>query len=353
MKTPVLLLANDLHVDKACVDDFVFNWDEMVEQAEKHSIGTICIGGDLFTNRSAQTLNVLMAVKKCIEHAESKGINLVIALGNHDLTDQAVTYGYPSLYDSHKNVTIVNDGAFFIPLNPGHGKIHLAIMRYWNENTMFCDKMECLKDELSRMGISPADVILYVHEGIHGGLGNLEAKLEVPQSAFKGFKYVLSGHYHNRIKVEGANIEYIGSTRQKDFGEDENKGYTIVYDDGSYSFIQNQVNMRYVTLKQPYSAINEAFIDKIKDYVDDGYYVKLKISCTESERKSIDKEELYSAGVVKIDYDTEEAVVAQITNDDLSKKYDNNGIKTEYSSFCSNNEKSSDLGIKYLNKALV
>lgn len=45
-------------------------------------------------------------------------------------------------------------------------------------------------------------------------------------------------------KIKGTVIEYIGSSRQHNFGEDEDKGYTLLYSDGSYEFIKNHVNIR-------------------------------------------------------------------------------------------------------------
>jgi len=79
MKRAVLLLANDLHIDKENIEDFVLNWDEMLEQATVNNVDRIVIGGDLFTNRSSQTLDVLMTVKTCIEKAGDHGMKLFIA----------------------------------------------------------------------------------------------------------------------------------------------------------------------------------------------------------------------------------------------------------------------------------
>ena len=347
MKRPAVLLANDLHVDKNCIQAFCDNWDDMISVCVGNDVCECIIGGDLFTSRSSQTLDVLMAVKRCIEIAERHDITLTIALGNHDLCDQGVTYGYPSLFDVYDHVTIVNNEPYFRKLGGG---MFLVVMRYWNEVTAFPGKMAELDGILKQKGISRNDVILYVHEGIHGGLGDFDAPNEVPQDVFSGFAKVLSGHYHNRKKIDGTNIEYIGSTRQKDFGEDESKGYTLLYDDGSYKFIENDVNGRFITLERNYEDLSDKFLETVSGYRDDGYCVRVKVNCTDSQAKTIDKQPLFSAGVTKIEVVTEDAVKGGITEDDLGKKFDKGGIQSEYGAYCDRKGVSSELGMKYLNR---
>ncbi len=348
MGKPVALLCNDLHIAGDVIEDFILNWDEMLDLCRQNDVSHCIIGGDLFTDRSSQPLDVLMAVKSCIEKAERLDIDLIIAIGNHDVTDKNASYGYPTLYEAYPNVTVVNDKTCLFTLSKN---LSLAIMRYWMEDDVFEEKLEEFCKSMKDIKVNLKDIILYVHEGISGGLG-IEAKHEVPKELFGRFHSVLSGHYHNRMRIKGTNIQYIGSSRQANFGEDEDKGYTLLYDDGKTEFIQNQANMRYVTLEVGFDDLSNRFLDKVRSYRDDGYYVRIKLSCTEAQRKSVDKEALIDAGMTKIEYDTEEAVSANITDEDLSKKYDSNEIKTEYTAYCTEKDISSELGITYLNKAL-
>ena len=221
---------------------------------------------------------------------------------------------------------------------------YLAVMRYWKEETTFPGKMKELREILSEKDIDPSQVILYIHEGIHGGLGDFEAPNEVPQEVFKGFKSVLVGHYHNRKKIEGTKIEYIGSSRQANFGEDEHKGYTLLWSDGTYSFIENQVNTRYVTFEKDFDELNESALKVISEWRDDDYKIRLKINCTDAQSKLIDKQALFAAGVTKIEAETEETKVEKVTDEDLSKKFDKKGIQTEYEAYCTGKNIKSELG---------
>ena len=57
-----MLLMNDMHVSKNDIAEFDRNWDEALALCRERSIRDIALGGDLFQSRSAQTLDVLLAV---------------------------------------------------------------------------------------------------------------------------------------------------------------------------------------------------------------------------------------------------------------------------------------------------
>ncbi len=344
MKKAVAILCNDLHVTRDTIGEFILNWDEMLEQCQANSVQFVLIGGDLFTDRSSQPLDVLMSVKSCIEKAAHMNIELVIALGNHDVVDKGASYGYPTLYEHYPNVHVVNDAPYYLDLS---GNLKIAVMRYWSDD-VFKEKLDEVIEERN-----PSDTILYLHQGIAGGLGDFIAKDDIPNEYFKDFRAVLVGHYHNRKKIKDTNIEYIGASRQHNFGETETMGYTLLFNDGTYSFIQNQENMRYVTLEKDFGELGVDLEKTVKEYCDDGYYVKLKVECTEAQKKTVDKDHWYGLGVSKFEFNTEEARELQATDEDLSKKYDSAGIKNEYPSYCEEKNCSSELGMKYLNKVLV
>lgn len=347
-KKAVYLLSSDWHVEQGNINDFNLNWQEMLAHCVSNDIDMAVIGGDLFTTRSSQTLDVLMAVKNALQKAAEKNISVCIALGNHDLLDQDATYGYPSLYDNIDGVTIVNDKPVILPLDD-RGELNLVVMRYWKETTVLPDKIDELREILKDEGIREKDCILYVHEGISGGLGDFTAPGEIDNSVYKGFRKVLAGHYHYVKKIEGTNVEYIGSSRQKNHAEEGPQGYTLMFSDGTYSFIENQVNTRFVTFDLKYDDLSNTWLEKFSDYRDDDYRIRLRLECTESQSKTIDKEALYDAGVTKLEVITEEYQKESVTDEDLGKKFDKNGIQEEYESYCDEKNVSSKLGMKYLN----
>lgn len=340
MAKAIALLINDLHISKDNASEFEQNWNEAIELCLQHEIKDLIVGGDMFTTRSSQTLSTLLTVHHAIRRAVNYGLSVTIAEGNHDKVDPEEIEGYNHLWVGLDNVDVVDDFAilawndcdyFFVPIS------------YFPESGSFDVKLQMLKDELENSHIDPSKVILYLHEGIHGALGSFEIPNELPQDLFSDFKAVLCGHYHNRVKIKDTNIEYIGSSRQHNFGEDENKGYTVIFDDGSYGFIQNQTNKRYKTV--------EIDADDLKNYKldrDSKYNYRVKVKCTEQQAKTFSKHSLIDMGFDKVEVISESQVSKESAAAGIQEKYDKQGIKREYQNYCDENDIDSKLGLKYL-----
>lgn len=343
-KNPCALLMNDIHVSKDNIPEFKLNWEEALKICTDNNITSLVIGGDLWQSRSSQTLSTLIAVRNALIQATKSGLEVTIANGNHDKVDQESILGYNHIFDQYPNVYVVDDwdclafGEHFV----------LCVMSYFPETGSFKDKLKELVLSLNNDDKN----ILYIHEGVQGALGGLKLDSELPQEIFEPFCKVLVGHYHNRCKIDGTDIEYIGSSRQHNFGEDEEKGYTLLYDDGSYEFIKNKVNTRYMVMELTAQQINSKLIDHLDEIKEDGRYkAKIKITCSSSEATQIDKKKLLEAGATKIEVVTDDIEIQEIDANSLDKKFDKNGIKTEYTNFCSDKEiKDVNFGLKYLDK---
>ena len=341
MKHPLALLMNDLHISKDNILEFEKNWDEALGLCKKFDIEDIVIGGDVFTARAAQTLSVLLSVKKCFLKAHDNGLYLTIAEGNHDLVNQELIEGYNHLFTPYPGVEVVDD---FKVLQWEDCDYAIAVMSYFPERGSFKKRLDELKDKLSAMNIKLSDTTLYIHEEIDGCLGNFDTGNSCSQSWFDGFKAILVGHIHNRLVIRGTNIEYIGSSRQNSFGEDEEKGYTLFYDDGSYEFIKNEVNTRYKNIGIDYDDL-----DSLNVETDARYKVKLKVHCKDSQTKLIDRSKLLQS-VNKVELVTEKTKAVQVNESDIQVKFDKKGIISEYVNFCSEKGVDSKLGVEYLQK---
>ena len=318
MRQPIALLLNDLHIDKDHVQDFIENWNEALSICEKNEIYDIVIGGDVFTSRSSQTLSVLLAVSEAMMKAHSKDIFVTIANGNHDYVNQEEVEGYCHLFAPYKGVDVVD---VYRVLEWDDCDFQLVLMSYWPETGSFCDKLELVKKEVK----DPSKTILYIHEGIKGALGDFEVPTDLPQEIFGDFN----------------------------FGEDDQKGYTILYDDGTWEFVQNEVNLRYATEEVAIKDINDKFLDHLRGYSDCSpypYRVRVRIKCTEAEANTFDKQVLLDAGANKVEFITEKIQVIQAQASSIDEKYDKDGIKKEYLSFCESKDIDSKLGIRYLEK---
>lgn len=342
MKEAIALFINDIHINKDNIAEFNQNWKEMLSVCKRENIADIVIGGDVFTSRASQTLATLLAVKAALTEAVRQGIYITIGEGNHDKTDQEAIEGYNHLWVGLKGIDVVDthktlywEGCDFC----------LLLMSYFPENGSFLEKLDiAVADTTSQYPqFKKNDIILYIHEGVHGALGDFEIDGELPQEPLLGFKAVVCGHYHNRVKIKKTNIEYIGSSRQANFGEDEEKGYTILYADGSYGFVKNEVNMRYQTIE-----LDAKNVDKYTLDIDDRYRYKVKVRCNERQAKLFDKQKLMNLGFHKVEVVAETDLPKESAAADIQEKYDKQGIKKEYQNYCNENSIDSKLGMKYL-----
>ncbi len=340
---PCALLINDIHVSKDNIAEFRKNWDEALELCKQNDVQYLIVGGDMWLSRSAQALDTLMAVRDAILKATKQyNLYVVIANGNHDKVNQENIASYNHIFSDFESVEIVDE----------YTKIELAdtmslyVMSYFPENGSFIKRLEELKAQAQK-GVAN---ILYIHEGIRGGLAT-PSDDELPANIFNGFYSVLVGHYHNRKQIQGTSIEYIGSSRQHNFGEDEEKGYTILYSDGSTKFVKNEANQRYRVIEVDIADMDDDFMNMLASIkADSRYKVKVRVKCDSAQSSAVNKQKLAEAGANKIELVTEQTEVMRTDHKSLTQKFDKSGIKEEYTNFCVQKSIDNQLGLHYLEK---
>ena len=339
---PFALLMNDIHVRKDNIAEFQKNWDEALSICQGYKIQEIVIGGDLWMSRSSQNLSTLMAVKDAIKKA--KHINITIAAGNHCKVDPERYESYSHIFSEYPYVDVIDDYAIYDISDTAT----LYVMSYFPENGSFIERLNGLKEDLDSTRFN----VLYIHEGIRGGLAQATED-ELPADIFDDFDSTLVGHYHDRKTIAGTHILYVGASRQHNFGEDEEKGYTILYTDGSNEFIKNQVNTRFKTIEvTPADLKNDKFLESLNaDKASGKYKVRLRVTCKSNEVSTIDRQTLQEAGATRIEFVTEETKIALTKSQSISNKFDKSGIKSEYRNFCHDKEIDNvDMGLQYLDK---
>lgn len=343
---PCLLLLNDIHISKDNIPAFKANWQEAIDICRKMDVKEIAIGGDLFFSRAAQTLDVLLAVHDALLTAAEHGIHVTIAEGNHDKVNQENERGYCHVFDQHSNVLVCDE---FVSLPFGEDcRFVLHMMGYFPEDGSFCTRLDRLKEE----ALDPKRLnFLYIHEGINGALAQTNDK-ELPAKIFEDFDKVFVGHYHNRTIIDKTRIEYIGSSRQHNFGEDEEKGYTVIYTDGSHEFIKNQANTRYRVIDVAAERAGLHLMDELREIDADGRYkVKVRVHAPQAAMKSVDKVALLDAGATKVELIADDEEMLEVAASSLFEKFDSHRIRETYEEFC--REKQIDdvaIGLEYLSK---
>lgn len=343
-KHPYLLMFNDMHIGKENIPEFTANWNEALNICTTLDVHEIALCGDLFLSRAAQTLDVLLAVHDALLCAAEKGINITLANGNHCKVNQESERGYCHVFDQHPNVHVINN---YISLPIGDGGIVLHVIAYFPENGSFCDKLDSVKAILD----PDKRNFLYIHEGINGALAQ-PSENELPTKIFRDFEKVFVAHYHNRCIIPKTTIEYIGSSRQFNFGEDEEKGYTILYTDGSHEFIKNQVNARYKIIDIDAEKVDVHLMDLLDEIKTDGRYkVKVRVLSNSAQANTINKAELLLAGASKVEVVVEDVDVDEVVSSSLFEKFDKEKIYESYKEFCAQKEiEDVELGLTYLSK---
>lgn len=343
---PCLLLLNDIHISKDNIPEFTANWREALDICRTMDIRDIALGGDLFLSRAAQTLDVLLAVHDALLLAAEYGMRVTMINGNHDKVNQESPRGYCHIFDQHDNVLVADD---YVSLPMGDDcRFVLHLMGYFPEDGSFCTRLERLKEE----ALDPKRLnFLYIHEGINGALSQPSEK-ELPAKIFDAFDKVFVGHYHNRCIIPRTRIEYIGSSRQHNFGEDEEKGYTVIYIDGTHEFIKNRVNTRYKVLDISAERAGLHLMDELREIDADGRYkVKVRVHAPQAAMKSVDKTALLEAGATKVELIADDEEMLEASSSSLFEKFDSHRIRETYEDFCREKQiEEVAVGLEYLSK---
>lgn len=342
---PCLLLLNDLHISKDDIPAFVDNWQEALGICRDRGIHHMVVGGDLFLSRTAQTLEVLLAVRTALLDAAAADIYVTLAEGNHDKVDQEALTGYCHIFDQHPNVTVV---AQDIILEDPTWDFILHVMSYFPECGSFLkrlEKLETREHEASRKRY------LYIHEGIRGALAQ-PTETELPAAAFKDFDRVFVGHYHNRTVIKGTPIEYIGAARQHNFGEDEAKGYTVLYTDGRHEFIENKVNIRYRVLDVQAQQVGNNLMDMLTEHRDLARCrIKVRVHGDAACLAAVDRQRLLQAGAAKVELLTPDTQALAAPEEGVLEKFDSGKLRAAYEAFCAQKRvEDPRLGLSYLQK---
>ena len=339
-KQPIGVVLTDTHLTKNNTADVEEIWLQGIDLAEELKINKIYHGGDIVTAREAQPLNVLLSIQKSLRDLAEAGMQVDAILGNHDLVNQEAFEGYPSIFNcSHFKV----HGESY---SYDHGTVVVHMLSYFPEKGSYKDRLETLKTNI----VPGKKNILITHIGVNGGLSHANATInkEVPAGIFDGFDKVLIGHYHNQCQIEGYEIYYIGSTHQQNFGEDVNKGFTVIYDDGSHEFVKSDMP-EYHTYHKNVEEADSKFLKELKNLKESTQnHIRVVLTGDESKLKSVDKKAFAEAGVNRLQLKDESVAIRKDDQESTFVNYDKEQLIKEYELFSVDQEIDSELGLDYL-----
>lgn len=336
MSTPVALLLTDTHLKKADrVEEVIGIFRHAVDVCVENDIAVILHLGDVFTDRLNGNLdNNLLPMLAVLNYLSSKRIRMIAIPGNHDKTDQTSTDSYLDVFAHHPSLDVIKTGSFafetkdfqlfMLPYfleKDGTYQAHLAeLVKHIRTNTKYEDKLN----------------ILCTHVTVDGAKNNDGAEAKgVPRKSFEVFDQVFIGHYHNRNRI-AKKFLYMGSADQMNFGDDQEKGFLILYDDGAYGFVQSRGRKFFkVVYNLPKDSAKMAKeVSKYAKKAKKGNKVRFVIHATQEEMVAVDAKGLQEQGVeVKFEDLTKRGNIDSARTKKAVKKFDKKKMKLEFIKF--------------------
>jgi DNA repair protein SbcD/Mre11 len=342
MKTPLTIIFSDLHIHLHNEEEIINITHEIIKQCLINHIKTAICLGDVFDSRKSQPLQSLKTFEKVLQLFIDMHIDLICIPGNHDKISYISKDSYLDQYQYWPGFRLIRDYEY-IDLFKG---IRFHFIPYFEEETTYIKYLE-------QVELKYEQNYLFTHIGIDGVLNNSkeEVKNPVTKDIFKQFDDVFIGHYHN--SSDHGNIHYIGSIKPNNFGEDNNKGCTILYDDGSFELIPLTFKKYEKIVIDIDSFDNKKEQELLKEYSKSDNHIRFEFVGDSSKLKSLDKMKFESVGIDITVKNKEVEETVNIVEYDEFIEFDDKSLLVEFDEFCKINDLTDiEIGQDYLNHKL-
>ena len=313
----MVVVISDTHFTKNNTSTVNNIFVQCLDYCEEIGCKTVIHCGDVFTERVGQGLNVLTAFLNVLDEFQNRGIKMIAISGNHDKTDLDGVESYLDVFAHHPSLQLVREYDSF-KING----LNCHFLPYFKENGSYPERLKKVAEN-AKDGVN----LLFTHIAVNGVSNNDVVGVTdgVKLNLFNKFDGVFVGHYHNRSKV-GRKIFYIGSPRPKDFGENDEKGFTILKAKAS-GFEQEFKRAIFKPFVNHYFELKNYTITSIEDKVRslakrlDKEHIKLKFQGTEDELDTMVKNDWGQIG-----FHVEKISVGLLRNIELATKQNFTGF---------------------------
>lgn len=323
-------MVADPHMNEDNIEEVTDILIQSMDLCKELKLSTIYIIGDIFTTRKSMPLAVLLGFMNILDVARSKGVDVKAFPGNHDKLDYTseLSYLHPfmhhpafCLYDSYDEEDIEIG-------------VRLHLIPFFEEKEIYPKYLKQVN--LLKKGRN----YLLTHIAVNGVRNNDGSVIEnqLNQDLFYQFDKVFVGHYHDASQV-GDNVFYIGSTHQNNYGENQQKGFTVLYSDGSHQLHLSKYKKYEVVNIDLDESSHEEVEDLKRKWGDkDDMNVRFNVTGSVEKIQAIDK---YSYDILGIDIKCKERDV----NVDVSFEestdfggFDRSNVIGEWDEFSEKNE---------------
>lgn len=346
MRKASFIIATDFHLTGSNIELKWVVLKKLIEACKSNKVKTLLLGGDIFTSRSSQRLDVLIAWKDMVKELADSGINVISIGGNHDKTNLNDTISYLNLYEGEGFEVVKESGLYDIDGNT------VALLPYFLEaDGTYSKKLEKLTGKL-KTSKNGKFTYLVTHVATDKAVTN-GGKLienEVKLSLFSKFDKVFVGHFHNKMKV-GKNVYYIGSTDPSNFGEDNEKGFTVVYDDGSHELVNSEV-IEYHKKDIDVDKVQPKDVIKLAEKMNPNKYKRVRF-VLQGESANINKIDVMALKRLGVDVKKKDTRIVVKDHEEVkigTTKYSKALLSKEFVQFCKHNDKNANIMKKGLKK---
>ena len=337
MKKVLSIIFNDVHLKTGNEDEVYKSTIHMVDYAVENGIKNLIFAGDLFDSRTMQRLKVLKTFDKMLDLFHTNGLNLFLFPGNHDKTLYNSSDSFLDTYKHHPCVefnrelkNIVIDG------------VSIDLLPFFSDD-MLIPMLENAKG---------ADILISHFEMAGSNhLGHISKKVTINKQLLSKWNKVYLGHYHNHHEITN-DIVHLPSFRQESFGEDNKKGFTLLYSDGSYELVKGKFK-EYLKLSIDLNKTSNKDIYNFVDmYKNSKKTVRIEFVGSEAQCKAIDKKQFKDTGIdIKMKYNEVHDVDIKEPSK-IIEKYSKEQILGSFKDFCNDKDYDYNEGSKMIKEFL-
>jgi len=342
VKKVIAILIGDTHLKESNIEENINIYIQVIKLAKKYGVN-VFHGGDVWDSRKSQSLINLEVFYEILELFREENLMLQAIPGNHCRTNYSSEESYLDIYQDHPNF-ILTRGYDYLDFE----KLRLHFIPYFDEKDTYG---KYLKQVKLKKGVKN---ILQTHIAINGVKNNDGTTIEndLNKNLFKQFDKVLVHHYHNQSKI-GNNIYYVGGGFPHNFGETNEKGISILFDDGSHEFVKLEFR-EYHKIKVDIDKTSEAKIEKLlSKWGDSEHNIRFQFFGNVAKLDALNVNRFKQKGIdVKIKRpDVDAGMISAQKQEFIS--FNKDSIKKEFVKFAKYNKiKDLKVGQKYLNQIL-
>lgn len=344
-KIPLAILSTDWHLKEQNIEQIKALAKQKCDLALKLGVKNLFILGDVFDSRPGQKASVLKAFSDILIQFAEHELKVFAIPGNHDKQSYFSDESYLDVYSKHKNFVVIHKMGG-VPFKD-HG-INFYMLPYYKP-VEWINKLIELEEYVFTPEKPEGKCVLLSHQAINGSVNNDGTKVvnDISVNDFSNWDLVLLGHYHDR-QQPGHNIHHIPSIQQNNFGEDEDKGFTVFYSDLSFELVKSDF-VPYQTVDIDLDTVTIKKLDELVGKIDsECKNVRLNFIASSKTAKSLSREK-YSALGFDVRITLREVEDDIVYADKEVKEYDAQSIKDEFKQFCEERQYDFETGVSFLN----